>query len=42
MIALRNRLIHGHSSVSNEVVWGIIERHLSPLRSEVEALLEER
>jgi uncharacterized protein with HEPN domain len=39
IIALRNRLIHGYSAVSNEVVWGVIENDLRPLRSEIEAWL---
>lgn len=42
VIAFRNRLVHGYASVSNEVVWGIVERHLSSLRLEVETLLDER
>lgn len=42
VIAFRNRLIHGYASISNEVVWGIVERHLSSLRNEVEVLLEDR
>jgi uncharacterized protein with HEPN domain len=42
VIAFRNRLIHGYASVSDEVVWGIVERHLPTLRTEVEALLDER
>jgi uncharacterized protein with HEPN domain len=41
VIAFRNRLVHGYASVSNEVVWGIVERHLPTLRGEVEALLRE-
>ena len=41
IIAFRNRLIHGYATVSDEVVWGIIEGFLSTLRDEVKALLGE-
>jgi uncharacterized protein with HEPN domain len=41
IVAFRNRLIHGYASVSNEVVWGILEANLPVLRREVEALLPE-
>jgi uncharacterized protein with HEPN domain len=36
---LRNHLIHGYASVSNEVVWGVVETDLPVLRQEVKALL---
>lgn len=39
IIAFRNRLIHGYSGVSNEVVWGVIEGDLPRLRAEVEQWL---
>jgi uncharacterized protein with HEPN domain len=39
IIALHNRLIHGYATVSSEVVWGVVERHLPTLRAEVDALL---
>jgi len=41
VIAFRNRLIHGHASVSATVVWGVIESYLPVLMEEVEALLRE-
>ena len=41
IIAFRNRLIHGYASVSNEVVWGVLETHLPALRRDVEKLLAE-
>jgi uncharacterized protein with HEPN domain len=41
IIAFRNYLIHGYASVSNEVVWGIVEAHLPGLASRVGALLAE-
>lgn len=42
IVAFRNRLIHGYSSISNEVVWGILESNLPTLRREVDALLAEK
>ncbi len=40
IISFRNRLIHGYSSISDEVVWGIIEKDLPILKSEINRLLE--
>ena len=42
VVDVRNRIIHGYDSVSDEVMWGIIIRHLPILRNEVEKLLEEQ
>ena len=39
IISFRNRLIHGYASVSDEVVWGIIETQLPLLSREVKELL---
>lgn len=39
IVAARNRIIHGYDTVSVEVVWGIVVRHLPVLRAEVTALL---
>lgn len=39
VIAFRNYLIHGYASVSNEVVWGILEKDLSALAAKVALLL---
>ena len=41
IIAFRNRLIHGYSSVADDVVWGILEANLPSIREEVAALLKE-
>ena len=41
IVAFRNRLIHGYASVSNEVVWGVVEGNLAVLRREIQALLDE-
>lgn len=39
IVDFRNRLIHGYASVSNEVVWGVLETSLPELRREVDRLL---
>lgn len=41
LVDLRNRIIHGYDSVSDEVIWGIVIKHLPQLRYEVEKLLDE-
>jgi uncharacterized protein with HEPN domain len=41
IVAFRNRLIHGYASVSNEVVWGVVEGNLAVLQREIQALLDE-
>jgi uncharacterized protein with HEPN domain len=40
IIAFRNRLIHGYATVSDEVVWGVLQGSLPRLRAEVAQLLE--
>jgi len=39
IIAFRNRLIHGYATVSDEVVWGVLEGSLERLQREVRSLL---
>jgi uncharacterized protein with HEPN domain len=41
MVDVRNRIIHGYDSVSDDVIWGIIIRNLPVLQNEVEMLLNE-
>ena len=41
IVDTRNRIIHGYDSVSDDVIWGIVVRHLPVLQAEVEKLLEE-
>jgi uncharacterized protein with HEPN domain len=41
MVDLRNIIIHGYDSVSDEIIWGIVIRHLPLLQEEVEKLLNE-
>jgi uncharacterized protein with HEPN domain len=41
IIAFRNRLIHGYASVSDEIVWGVVEANLGKLGEEADRLLSE-
>jgi len=41
IIAFRNRLIHGYSGVSDEVVWGVVTASLPRLMSEISDLLDD-
>jgi len=38
---VRNRIIHGYDSVSDDVIWGIVIKHLPVLKGEVSNLLNE-
>jgi uncharacterized protein with HEPN domain len=40
IIDLRNRIIHGYDSVSDETIWGIVVNHLPLLKDEIENLLK--
>ena len=41
LVDLRNRIIHGYDSVSDEIIWGVVIRYLPILQSEIELLLGE-
>lgn len=41
IVDVRNRIIHGYDSVSDEVIWGVVVKHLPVLQNEVEKLLGE-
>jgi uncharacterized protein with HEPN domain len=41
MISARNILIHNYDGVDPAIVWGIVEREISPLLSAVRALLDQ-
>jgi uncharacterized protein with HEPN domain len=40
IVDVRNRIIHGYDSVSDEVIWGIVIKQLPLLKIEVESLLQ--
>lgn len=39
IVDTRNRIIHGYDSVSDDVIWGIVIRHLPVLQTEIRELL---
>ena len=39
IIGLRNQIIHGYDTVSDESIWGIITIHLPKLKTEVDSLI---
>ena len=41
IVDTRNRIIHGYDSVSDDVIWGIVIRHIPILEIELRALLGE-
>lgn len=40
IIGLRNQIIHGYDSVSDENIWGIIMVHIPKLKEAVDKLIE--
>ncbi len=41
IVDTRNRITHGYDTVSDEVIWGIVNKHLPILQKEIEELLGE-
>lgn len=41
IVDARNRIIHGYDAVSDDIIWGIVIRHLPQLKSEIELLLND-
>jgi len=41
IVDTRNRIIHGYDAVSDDLIWGIVVRHLPILKSEIQKLLTE-
>jgi len=39
IIGLRNQIIHGYDSISDEIIWGTITNHLPKLKSEVNTMI---
>jgi uncharacterized protein with HEPN domain len=35
----RNRIIHGYDTISDDVIWSIVIRHLPKLNEEIEQLI---
>jgi uncharacterized protein with HEPN domain len=41
IIGLRNQIIHGYDTVSDESIWGILVNHLPKLKVEIDKLIIE-
>ena len=41
IVDTRNRIIHGYDSVSDEIVWVVVVKHLPLLKAEVASLLQD-
>jgi uncharacterized protein with HEPN domain len=39
IIGTRNRIIHGYDSVSDDMIWSIVIKHIPKLRAEIERLI---
>jgi uncharacterized protein with HEPN domain len=39
IVDTRNRIIHGYDTVSDDIIWGIVVKHLPVLKGEIEKLL---
>jgi len=42
IIGMRNVLTHGYFDIDLDIVWSVVERDLGKLRSQVEAIVDER
>lgn len=41
IVGLRNQIIHGYDTVSDENIWGIVMIHIPKLKEEIELLIME-
>ncbi len=41
IVDTRNRIIHGYDTVSDDIIWGIVIKHIPPLKTAIEKLLNE-
>ena len=39
IVGLRNQIIHGYDSVSDENIWGIVTIHLPKLKAEINSMI---
>ena len=39
IVDVRNRIIHGYDSISDEAIWGIVIKHIPTLKTEIEHFL---
>jgi uncharacterized protein with HEPN domain len=41
IVGLRNRIIHSYDSIDSSIIWAVIKKHITPLKIEVQKLLNE-
>ncbi len=41
IVDVRNRIIHGYDTVSDEIIWGIVIKYLPILKTDIEKLVGE-
>ncbi len=41
IVDTRNRIIHGYDTVSDDIIWGIVIKHIPILKTEIQNLLNE-
>jgi uncharacterized protein with HEPN domain len=41
IVDTRNRIVHGYDTVSDEIIWGIVIKHIPILQTEIHTLLNE-
>ncbi|MCC6181097.1 MAG: DUF86 domain-containing protein [Bacteroidia bacterium] len=40
IVGMRNRVIHTYDNVNEELIWGVVVKHLDELKNEVEELIK--
>ena len=41
IVGMRNQVIHAYDSISDEIVWAVVIRHIPKLKTEIQSLLGE-
>ncbi len=41
IVNTRNRIIHGYDTVSDDIIWSIVIKHIPILKTEIQNLLNE-
>ncbi|MDQ6844054.1 MAG: DUF86 domain-containing protein [Bacteroidota bacterium] len=41
IVDTRNRIIHGYDTVSDDIIWGIVIKHIPILKNEIQNMLNE-
>jgi uncharacterized protein with HEPN domain len=40
IVGLRNQIIHGYDSVSDETIWGIVTLHIPKLKTDIDKMIQ--